>query len=532
MKESHKPKHKRMSSPKTAANPSSVSASTKVSPEHPPPSTSGSGTLDSQFIDNITNIIFTQTSNSYFPLDISLSSVSDEVAQVLKKFNLPCQKQLSITNKSLSDKLVPRLVKLDPSLKLDYSKFISHPGNLFVKNLSKTKLNHSKMFKFFNSHSSYRSLGELNIFNQTSTNDDDVFAILRFDNYLDVEFLLTKKFTSNPFHVNPNFQLYLNKYISKKQRKLIHEEFDEFNNYNSLVLENLSGFFPPGFEFSLVNLQSFFDKFRIFGNIQMIYFPVNLINANSDFVPADFGFINFEVSENSNLNILKCVYYLNHLTYEEFNDFSESTIAQHDLTSDFDANGAGTTNGIHISISQHKHNHYLYQFCPTLLSLANGVLSVSYIDMAFHSAFLNNFARYSNYQETNIYVNNFPTLFANNDAQWERFWQRFGAIKSAKIIKPQFYAKEDQSVGKIGFVFFEDFKMALKAIIITNNKLVSIDNSSYLIKTSFALQKLHRDRRKKSGDSLDQQLEAPAPYYYEYPERDEDDRINELRKSC
>lgn len=475
------------------------------------------------FLNDLQETILGQTSNSYFPIDIKVPKLTPEVNEILGEFNLPSQLQLTIKEKSVSDQLIERLLKINSNLELGYTKFVSHPGNLFVKNFTRGKLNQTKLAKFFNSNSKYKSLNEVNIFNQNSSNDEDTFAIIKFDNYLDVDYLLTKKFTSNPFHINPQLPLYVNNYISRKQRKLTMEENEDHNNYASLTIENLCNFFPKNFEWTHESMEKFFSKFELFGNIQLIYFPIEVVGTK--FRPVDFGFISFEINETSNLDVLKCLYFLNELSFEEFNSFDEAKLRDivKDLDSDTEAQLAAK-NGIKISISQHKHNHYLFQFYPTLLNHSQGELVITFDDMSVHTALKNNFINNSNYQETNIYVNNFPTLFENNDELWEKFWSKFGSIKLAKIIKPQFYSKQDQSIGKIGFVFFEDFKMALRSILLTNNKSVNYNGSSYIIKTSFAIQKLNRDRNRKSIDGVvdyaNETNNSPPPYCY-FPQMNE-----------
>lgn len=484
--------------------------------------------MENKFITKVNDIIFSQSSNTYFPIDIKLSKLSTETIDILKQFDLPIKNEIHLTNKQLSDDILNALLPIkDLKIGFNYSKFISHPGNLFIKNLSKSRISHAKLFKFFNSNSLYKSLTDLNLFNVNSNNDDEIFGILKFDNYLDVDYLLNKKFTHNPFNVNLSYQLYLNRYISKKERKLFSEDVDDYNNYGTLVLENLFEFFPEDYDFNLSNLNKFINKFQQFGNIQSIYFPVKVNNDSSDpstgseFTLLDFGFINFEYTETSNMNLLKCVYFLNNTNFEQFMDFDETLMA--DITNDINENNESNDNnqtinnfGIKISISQHKHNHHLYHYHPNILSFDDKILSLNLIDYNYHSILINGFIKHFNYQETNIYVNNFPTLFKNDDKLWEFFWQQFGSIKLAKIIKPQFYSKENQTKGKIGFVFFEDFRMALKAIILTNNKLVNYDNTNCLIKTSFAFQKLGKEKRKKSLDAIE--LPTDVPKFIQHPQ--------------
>lgn len=482
-------------------------------------------------LDRINQIVFCQSENDYFPLVIKLSKLTSPIINVLSQNNVGAQEVFKLTSKPLADELIPQLLPLDPQLELDYSSFISHPGNLFVKNFSASKLNHAKMFKFFNNASQFNSLTELNIFNNnyvnngnSINNEDESFAILKFNNYLDVEYLLTKKL-NNPFHINHNTPLYLNKYISKKQRKLNNDEVDKFNNFNTIVVENLSRFFPRTHDLSVETILPFFEKFKIFGTILSLYFPVSVTRndpktQSPDFNVFDFGFIEFETNETANLNLLKCIYFLNNLTYEEFMNFNEDDIynVYNDLNETEDAKDVtddpADNDLIHISIAQHKHNHYLYHYNPSYLHYNNEMVSVNYLDMSFHSVLINKFLKYYNYQETNICVNNFPIVFNNDDELWESFWKRFGSIKLARIIKPQFYAKDNQTVGKIGFVFFKNFKMALKSIILTNNRLINTGNSSYLIKTSLAIQKLNKDKKKRFSDPSDYGVDYPSSGSY------------------
>ena len=107
-------------------------------------------------------------------------------------------------------------------------------------------------------------------------------------------------------------------------------------------------------------------------------------------------------------------------------------------------------------------------------------ISISFPNPVFT---INQFSRSLNYQETNIYVNNLPIVFNNDDCTWESFWSQFGIIKSAKIIKPQFYHEyeDDHKSGKIGFVFYKTFKMAIRAILMTNNKVVNVGHYNPIV---------------------------------------------------
>lgn len=438
--------------------------------------------------------------------------------------------ELRCNKKVNADELVVKLIENNQKFTLDYSDFISHPGNLFVKNLSSSLISDDTLFEFFQDRSCYKSLSNVNIFNNS---DDSLFAILKFDNYLDVDFLIENLDAShNPFHHVPSVPLYVNKYISKRERKLKSEDFqpassqspthgESVNLYNTIVVENLGEFFDYSPTFEL--LGQFLSKFEMFQKIESVYFPLTKV-AEQDVSVSNFGFIGFEVDGHLNENVLKCLYYLNNLLFEEFMAFENKDIVPISRQTEFDdkSNSTGT---LKISIGQHKHNHYLYQVTGNRMVLnweRNTIPTFSYIDMNLHSAAIGKFSKYLNYQETNIYVNNFPVVFENNDKLWETFWKQFGNIKSAKIIKPQFYSKRStESTGKIGFVFFESFKLAVRAILLTNEKTINTSltgtSHSVHVKTSFAIQKSnHSSSAPTQGQrsSVPNNFLAPTPHNY------------------
>ncbi|EGW33859.1 uncharacterized protein SPAPADRAFT_59229 [Spathaspora passalidarum NRRL Y-27907] len=211
-------------------------------------------------------------------------------------------------------------------------------------------------------------------------------------------------------------------------------------------------------------------------------------------------------------NTLRILYYLNKLTWDEFIKFDTynlSPLSKDEDEEDQEIKGKGNT--VSITIAQHKHNHYLYTNANNFyLSMGkNSMVSISYPNPMY---VLTQYARNLNYQETNIYVNNLPVVFNNDDEVWEQFWKQFGDIKSAKIIKPQFYHHEEENAsksGKIGFIFYKTFKQAIRAVLLTNNRVVNIDKfNPILIQSSFAIQKSKSASGKASDVTM---LPNPTP---------------------
>ncbi|CUM49612.1 unnamed protein product [Debaryomyces tyrocola] len=455
------------------------------------------GSGDEEFLQSLNNCMFKETGDQSdnFPLKICVcDGDKDEANECIEddSFKFTRELGISFTNKGDADRVVTKLLDCGIEVTFNYADFISHPGNLFIKNLSDELINYDALFEYFQKNSRYHSLVDINIFNSV---EDDIFAILKFLNYLDVDHILKNLDASkNPFNVNENVPIYMNKYISKKERKLKYTEnsalSENINNYNTIVMENLSDFLNS-YNPDMSMIETFLSKFEIFNKIESIYFPI-VQTTDNNFSLLNFGFINFEVNENLNINVLKCLYYLNDLSFTDFMKFGpdDAYNIEQDLCKSDLLPSADHIN-LRVSIGQHKHNHYLYQ-CQTnqLLCLQNNKLLLKYLDISFYNILLNSFSKFVNYQETNIYVNNLPVIFENDDRLWEKFWLQFGnCIKSAKIIKPQFYSKKNEvELGKIGFVFYKDFKMALRAILLTNNKLISFGNfKKVFVQTSFAI---------------------------------------------
>lgn len=403
------------------------------------------------------------------------------------------------------------------TLSFDYSGFVSHPGTLFVRGLLKKETLPDQLQEFFNKHSPYASMKDVNILGASPDDlSDEVSAILKFDNFLDVDHVLEHMpLSPNPFHQSA--PLYINRYMSKKERSILQNEqasalssSNESNDlhedsviYDAMIIENLSDFLPGAVTLDVV--QNVLSKFLLFHNIDKIWLPV----AEQEDDKVRFrrvGYIGFAHGKATSVDLLRCLYHMNNLSLQEVLDFSSLDI--YDILRDVNQTEPPQKPldalRLKLSIAQRKHNHHLFECGESPYLGVDDVLksakkpSIRITEAASmaatnENAIINRFLKGSNYQETNVYVNNFPIIFENNDALWHEFWNQFGVdrIKSAKIIKPQFYSKKaDDATGKIGFVFYEEFKMALRAIILTNNKVIWYDNyPNVLIRASFAIQK-------------------------------------------
>lgn len=432
---------------------------------------------------------------------------------------------------------------------LDYSNFLSHPGIMFIKNLSKRLITKSTdtsitihredpdalsnpFFSFLLESCHFASLKETKLFTNESSSST-CFAIVTFENYLDVDFLIAKlnKIVPNVFNENPTVPLYLNKYLHKRERvssspsrkapmkstkNQAHNNTSSTvvtNEFDTIFMENLSRFFPA--DLSLAQLGLFIDKFLAFEvELDAVYLPFfndpiesenpqsqHQIVSSSPLKLLDYGYLKFRSESNILVKTLTILYYLNNLTWLQFLAIDQKNLEP--LTSAASDNQNINYNHIRLTIAQYKHNSFLYRnanFCYfSLLDKSSTLISNLPNPLLINKIF----SKLVNYQETNIYVNNLPILFNNNDELWESFWKQFGEIKSAKIIKPQFYKEESDeeyefegtkqkpNSGKIGFVFYIDFKMALRLVLLTNNKLVNVNGSNniILIQSSFALQK-------------------------------------------
>lgn len=464
----------------------------------------------------------------YFPLKVSvaregllpglLKSLKNELSKNHWRWGQSLASiDVSFSTKAAADAAVAYLLEKKFSVLFDYSKFVSHPGTLFVKNLARASVLQDKLHAFFNDASKYRSVCDVNIISSASLAsssslasnllDLEALAILKFDNYLDVDYITSNlPLAQNPFHLS--LPLYVNRYVSKRERAmcpdlapssllLVNLAPEDSILYDTLVIENLGDFFSN--RAKIDELRPLVEKFALFGPIDSIYWPMS--HGSEDSLSfRKVGFICFAHERNLNQDILRCLYYLRDLTFDEFDKFSEQDIydIKEDINKPHKFPELLDTPRLKISIAQRKHNHHLYESAESLYAYNEpGLLKMKVCDPSasdiHDDTFLSKFMKASNYQETNVYVNNLPILFENNDDLWALFWDQFGVegVKSAKIIKPQFYSKKsDELLGRIGFVFYEEFKMALRAIILTNNKVVSLGNGPGMaVQASFAIQK-------------------------------------------
>lgn len=484
-----------------------------------------------QLIASLNDAVFSHSQLNLFPLKISIDTdgLPEKTADLLKwldKNSLSYDKldkriHVQFTRKLTACEITKSLLQNWP-VSFDYSAFISHPGAIFVKNATRplpTPLSERDFRSFFVSASPYRSNTSINILNSEKDS-----ALLRFENFLDAEHWLN--------HPDPS-PFYINRYISRKERTALSplpssSVLPEENAvYETIVVENLAEFFGP--KPSLDTLSAVLvKKLALFAPISSVYFPV-LSNTTDELRFCLVGFVNFAPSKTTSVNVLKALYFLDGLDFDALSSFSEEDI--HDLLLG-EQKPPPETSGIQLrlSIAQKKHNYHLYDnmdsFYVSLLE--NGSLGVLQPESpAVHcQKIVDKLAKSSNFQETNVYVNNFPVVFDNNDQLWSAFWDQFGVggIKSAKIIKPQFYSKKsDDSLGRIGFVFYEDFKMALRAIIMTNNRTIKFgDHPNVLIQASFAIQKksFAQSSHPKSASSKNHSSSYSGPSYtfYSHPE--------------
>jgi hypothetical protein len=181
---------------------------------------------------------------------------------------------------------------------------------------------------------------------------------------------------------------------------------------------------------------------------------------------------------------LKVLLAFNGLTWTDISKFKVDEINEF-VNEDHPDGNENNTNGLGVNIAQQKHNHYLLKYanCPYIAL----PLTIFYPNPWLQVGL---FAKSTSYQETNIYVINVAQLFHDDDELWSKFWRQFGDITSAKIINREGGKNINDSNRQIGFVFYKEFRLAIRAILHTNNKLITIpDKPSFLIQSSFALQK-------------------------------------------
>lgn len=493
----------------------------------------------SSFVEAISKLVLTNNpEKSDFPLRVRIDENSPETTFLVSDLkdhldgeNLPWNSappyiEVSLSTKEPSDRLLSHLQHQKWKYVLDYSQFATHPGMVFVRGLQKTPGLQGDLKSHFAAACRYGLVSEVNVIGNSDEGVHEVAATVKFDNHLDADHILscpsTSAFGPKPLHVT--------RYVSKKQRAIQGDvkslappalANDDPVIYDTIVVENFNEFVAE--PISISQVQNILLKFELFLPIETVFFP--LTNKDTDKLRfKKVGFIGLSQDRETNSKLLTALYYLNDLTFLELLAFSQSDV--YDLSKDLNTAERDVSSNeprLKMSIAQRKHNHHLYENSDSPYVFLNdkNEPSISEPDLRLHeSEFINRFIKSSNYQETNVYVNNFPIIFGNDDALWAEFWNQFGVdhIKSAKIIKPQFYSKKlDGSLGKIGFVFYKEFKMALRAIILTNNKVIRYkDSPSILIQASFAIQK-HSSHSQAFGKAAPQKFHHNTPPNY-YPE--------------
>lgn len=364
---------------------------------------------------------------------------------------------------------------------------------------------------------SLRGIKELNFVD----NDNICSAFINFENHLDAKIYFKVLAKSKDFFVSGKEMLVKrndqreNEFTSSQYKQIptpIHNknnltrsfygnqnEIKPSHTYDAIFIENIAQFLEPSV--TLATLQRIISVFTLFNDIEKVFLPISK-NTKYGIELQQVGFIGFSHNEIVQENVLCCLYHLNNLTLEQLLRFSKEDI--HINWLDQCAENKMVSNShkgcrLKLTLCQEKHtSHLLANTSVSFVAISETPPKVE-IFQAFpnledynHNIFTR-FSRHLNYQETNVYVNNLPILFKNNDEAWQRFWNQFGlgGIKSAKIIKPQFYFQNsDPSYGKFGFVFYTDMYMAIRAILATNKKIIKLkDLPSFQIETSFAIQR-------------------------------------------
>lgn len=450
-----------------------------------------------------------------FPLTITIKSNSKDESSVdvfLDSHNIPKfsqSKGMLVANpasREQSDIAIDYLHKNNLKYELDYTSFAPNPTKLSISGCNELSIeslrgNMSQLCQYSRSEdisiTSKKTPGEFSVGFINHIDADIVFktgsdseTILR---------LKLGKIERPELERNKGSKIQLATKANSKGNSTTDE-----NAYDALVIENFSQVLEEAV--SLDVFRSIIAKFALFHDIDLLCFPV----ANEQKLQFSFkraGFIGFARNKDCSKHLLECLYFLNDMTLHELLAFSERDI--HDIQLDLNVakatpNDENDTPRLKLAICQRKHGHYLYDIASSLALVPGSSINdpenlkmVSALPKRAKSEIEieQRFAKSLNYQETNIYVNNLPVLFNDDDRAWHQFWNQFGkdSIKSAKIIKPQFYSKKSESsCGKFGFVFYEDFKTALRAIILTNDKVVDMpEHSPIIIQASFAIQKRH-----------------------------------------
>lgn len=378
---------------------------------------------------------------------------------------------------------VEHLVALKVAHTLDYLNFSTHPGTLHVRGIVRDAGPADKLKAHFNAALRFGLLSEVTVLGL----GEDTGAILRFDNFLDAEHILR---LPRPKAFGDAAQV--SRYVLKRDKT-----HDEAVLYDTVVVESVEFFGRT----LLAELGVFLEKLALFAPVEAVFFPVRATELDL-FSLGGPGFVLFGGS-NVNTNVLRALYYLTDLTREELFRFTEADI--YDIMDDLDKPHQ-PREGLKMSIAHGKHNRHIYdlldmpyvcwgpaglEVCPT--SITESPLKLRFLKLA-------------NYQETNVYVNGLPMAFNNDDELWVSFWNQFGVggVKLAKIIKPQYYSrKPDDALGKIGFVFYREFKMAIRAILCTNNRVLHDSKfPNVTVQTLFAIQKQGTTGPRKHHNSV------------------------------
>lgn len=433
-----------------------------------------------------------------FPLriEISMRGADEDRLLALKLYltkeicsweSRPRSIDISVQKKQKAEALLLHLKEHGWSFEIDYSELASHPGTVVARNVP-SELPLERLKASLNDQCHFLSLLKGNYI------ADSRDVCLVFSNFMDAEEILRKSKTDAFRDKNGALALEWAKPQTNRDSRKPFISLE--NSLDSIAIENTEEFFPAPLLYDELN--RILLKFALFGEIETICIPV--LEKENDTVQLEKTiFIKFSTSSAAKARTLECLYFLSDLTYEELLKFTSECI--HDLVDDVSPNAkpSSVAPKLRLSIVQKKHGSQLARsIASDIISYSKGaqrelVIYRKQRDAELTNQIFNVFFKANNYQETNVYVNNLPILFHNDDDLWHLFWEQFGfdGINSAKIIKPQFYSrKHTETVGKIGFVFYKEFKMALRAIIMTNNREVYYPGQPpVLVQTSFAIQK-------------------------------------------
>ncbi|WPK26155.1 hypothetical protein PUMCH_003503 [Australozyma saopauloensis] len=402
----------------------------------------------------------------------------------------PSEIEIRVNQRDKTETLLRYLSEHEWEFLADYTDVDENPAVILATNISRSA-SLEKLTIALNSFCPYLSLLEADFTDESSHS-----VHLRFNNFLDVEALRDKRDIIG-FCDDPKEALVFEKCESESLPKFLPLSQSTAPGLDAIALENAEEVFPA--LLTLEEIKTIVSKFELFGTVDSLCFPIKRHNE-SDFGVEKTAFVGFSHTSPGKAKVLECLYYLGDLTFKELLEFSPDSIkdpSEMFAVKDKDETDASQPR-IKLSIVQKKHGHQLsksiaFNFITLGEADSTDLVIRDEKDSEITSNIYNRFLKSNNYQETNVYVNNLPVLFQNDDDLWNQFWNQFGCdgINSAKIIKPQFYTKKHtETVGKIGFVFYKEFKMALRAIIMTNDREIYYPGSPpILIQTSFAIQK-------------------------------------------